>query len=366
MGVLGFGSNPQTPPSTGAKTGQRPTFGKYKFYTHAKETKIKGGKVGFFNKVSNVKWDKMMSQSGKKEFLVERGKEKVTAREMKRQVANIIEQYGGKGITGKALKVKLVRKYGMKYKDADIVARAATYQYHVPEPEGPSREDFRKNIRSLNATTELSNADEIEQRKNDPLKGKKDATYKDIGVKDTQGENAVAYIGQKKGKASVRSGESDEAVAGIESKTIRIGVAGEHGKKDESEALQEKRTEGEYRPVKMSMGGVPGSISQGHPGRGGSPRAVVSQEPEQYSGFPNKEEIKQKAEPTRAASNKTKNPVDELMAKAGLIKISDWKIIKKDKEKKVGDIFSANTDGEDLTDGEADDYNNEEELKKAA
>jgi len=143
MGIFDFNSGKKI--STSRARGKPPLFGNYGYQKHAKNTRIKDS-VGFNKKVRDVHWDKLMQKTGKANFKTRSG-EVVGKRESKKIVADMIKKADYRGLSGQQIKKKLVRDHGMKYKDAGIIARAATYYYHEPEIVGPTRKEIEEQER---------------------------------------------------------------------------------------------------------------------------------------------------------------------------------------------------------------------------
>ncbi len=264
----------QNPKTQGGKP---PTFGNYGFTKHADKTRITGGKVGFSNKVSNVKWDKMMQNTGKSTFKTRSG-EAIKARETKEMVAKMVAKAGGRGLSGKQIKQKLVRDHGMKYKDAGDIARAATYHYfEPPAEEGILPEDALRNVRASTQSANMAKdikmgAQKIKERKEGG------AAYSDrLGIEGIKHQATVGGEEMKTGisidessasantpgggKASVDAVEH-EAAAGI-----GAGTGQKQEKKTKSTTVPQKK--GSTQPVQISHGGgstvsAPGKGAAGH------------------------------------------------------------------------------------------------------
>jgi len=255
LNFLGLGGG--TPKPIG-NAGKPPSFGKFGFTKHAHKTRVTGGKVGFFNKVSNVKWDKMMQNSGRSTFKTRSG-EVVKARATKKIVAEMIEKAGGQGLSGKQIKQKLVRNYGMKYKDAGDIARAATYHYYEPPPdEGISGEDRLRNVRAGRFIFEKE-AEENQGMAEKLLQGRMDKKKRRGKIKETltsekvykehlgiEGEEYREYAGGEKKKvglsddkfsASANTPSGGQATIGQKRDEKTVGVGGSH---QSTEAKKEK------------------------------------------------------------------------------------------------------------------------------
>lgn len=218
-----------TPQQASAKP---PIFGRYGFQRHAKKTKITGGKVGFHNKITNVAWDKTVRQSGKNVFTTKDGK-KMTAKQVKQEVGELVGQAGSKGISGQLLKKKLVRKLGMKYKDADIITRAATYHFYKPEGMGTSKEDIKRRIvgsRISDEQAKPSMAEKlVEGREDRAEKVLRDEKNKKWGMEGigVEKDGHMVYMGQ----ASPKAGH--EPAVSVEQGQAPAPVTGEHGNEAE-------------------------------------------------------------------------------------------------------------------------------------
>lgn len=263
-----MGMNSQNPKMQGGKP---PTFGNFGFTKHAHKTRVTGGKTGFSNKVSNVKWDKMMQNSGRSTFKT-RGGETIKARETKTIVAEMVAKAGGRGLSGKQIKQKLVRDHGMKYKDAGDIARAATYHYYEPPPDdGISPEDALRNVRASIQSGKMAKGiknDSMGARLKDKKKrgGATQASdvedYSRLGISDEEGHQA-SVGGQvislddarKKKEASANTQSGEESTFGQSGKET-VGVGGSHQQpaKAEKETAAPRKSSMQQVQIKGSSG----------------------------------------------------------------------------------------------------------------
>ena len=254
----------------------------YKF-DHARKTKIKAGEGTFSKQVSNEKWKKMIRSGGKKEFKLLRGENKgqiLKDVDLKKEVGKILKQRAGSGITGKELKMKLVRKVGMGFKDAETIARAATLHYYEPPKEGISPKDALRNVRasaqSANMTKDMAkdikeSSMGAEQKKNRAKGGAAQASetaYADrLGVEGIKhkatvgGEEMETGISDKESSASANTpGGGKASVDAVEhgaAASIGAGTGQKQEKKTKSTTVPQKK--GSTQPVQISHGG--GSVS---------------------------------------------------------------------------------------------------------
>ena len=266
--------------------GKPPSFGKFGFTKHAHKTRVSGGKVGFFNK---VKWDKMMQNSGRSTFKTRSG-DVVKARATKKIVAEMIEKAGGRGLSGKQIKQKLVRDHGMKYKDAGDIARAATYHYYEPPPEGKTPAQIAARISQVKTSYELgagkegSVAGELKNKRTERQEDRKagggaqagKTAYKEhLGI---EGDEHSTYAGGEK----MKTGLSERETKSGEEKPVGqseepVGVGGSHGK----QAMPKEETAAPYRKTQQTV-----PLSGGGGGIANPPSNIIG-----ISGGPERHEL---------------------------------------------------------------------------
>ena len=235
-----FGGKPKQTGTPGVK----PSWHEYKFGKHASNVAIKGGKVGFFNDVSNLKWDNLLiTKSGKREFKINRGKDKITTRELKKEIGKMLEKSSGQRYTGKRLKEHLVKKMGMKYQDADLVARAATYHYYEAPPEGPSKEDIARRINAIRATAGMADNLNSKRLGSRVKKDAEESFSTRLNVKGREYKTSAAVGSTTMSEDDVRKdGKSDYAAQDKQTGTAAIG-GGTENKKGVASGMGAKEAE---------------------------------------------------------------------------------------------------------------------------
>jgi len=284
---MGFGKNQ---PKQMGQPGKKMSLSKYKYAKQASDVRLKGAER-FGKELSDFAAEKKFRQLGKTKFKT-RGGDTIRSREIKGIVKEELKKAGIRGLSGKQLRERLVKKHGLKYEDTKDIVKAVTHHKYVPPQEGPTEAEIQRNIEGARAvlaregdSIDRSMADDILKSKSDDALKRAKVTgdnklvgHEQLGIKDVEKTGAILQskqgtdtsIESQDGKISAGSAEHSQTSIGSEDKVTSI-TGGSQKKEDDGKVKDLKKAKAKRGgPVQLAASGAGGTRRMSGSGDGGA------------------------------------------------------------------------------------------------